>query len=142
MNSKLWIGMIAAGVLAAVGLTVWMLRSAMPVAPAEVGRPVADDFLAQIAAGQVDSAWESTSAEFKSDEGRDSFRAYVAKYPALRGKLEFVSYDEVELHTLRRAECVYAPVPPAVQTPPKPAKVRVLVGLDGGEWKVDGVFVE
>ncbi|MDX1946852.1 MAG: hypothetical protein SFU86_15730 [Pirellulaceae bacterium] len=139
MNSKLWIGIIAASLLLIAGLTVWLWQSPTPVATPEVGRPVADAFLAQIAAGQVDAAWESTSAEFKSDEGRDSFRALVAKTPLLRGKLEFASYREVELNTLRRAECEYVPPAPAAATP---AKVRVVVGLDGIDWKVDGVFVE
>jgi hypothetical protein len=133
-----WIILAAAGVVVmgvVVALVVWMTSRPAPVANQEDGRPVAEAFLAQIRAGQVDAAWESTTAEFKSDEGREQFRQFVARTPLLKQPLEFGEYRATELNGLKRGECLF-------QAAGSPGKVRVVVGREGDAWKTEGVFVE
>lgn len=112
--------------------------STPPAEPA-VGQRVADAFLAQLRAGHLEAAWQSTSAEFKSDEGRESFIRDVKAKPVLRAPLNFLSYDVADLNGLKRGQCLYES-PPTKKSPA--AKVRVVVGQDAGEWRVEGIFVE
>jgi hypothetical protein len=130
---------------AAVGLALaggaWYLlrdRAPPPAEPA-IGRRVADAFLAQLRAGQFDAAWQSTTAEFKSDEGRESFARYVRSNPLLRQPLEFVTYEVSDLNGLARGQCRYSP-PAGSKTGGK--QVRLVIAQELGEWKVEGVFVE
>src|SRR5262245_27653987 len=110
-----------------------------PPADAAIGQRVADAFLAQVRAGLLDAAWQSTSAEFKSDEGRESFIRDIKSKPALSVTLSFLSYEITDLNGLKRGQCLYAS-PAGSKTPA--ARVRIVVGKDSGEWKVDGLFVE
>ena len=118
-------------------VTVGCGRGPVPADP-EVGRRVADTFLAQVESGKLNEAWESTTAEFKSDEGRESFIREVKSKSQLRGPLNFVSYEVTELNGLKRGQCTYhsdagkAPV----------LRVRIVVAQDAGEWRVDGLFID
>ena len=104
-----------------------------------MGRKVADAFLAQLRAGQYDAAWQSTTAEFKSDEGRESFGRYVRGLSVLRQPLEFVQYEVSDLNGLARGQCHYAP-PAGPKSPPH--KVRIAIAQEEGQWKVEGLFVD
>src|SRR5688572_18505508 len=108
---------------------------AAPAATADVARPVADKFLEQIRAGQASAAWESTTADFKSDEGRESFLRLVAQTPELSQPVEFISHEVIETHGLKRARCLYQ----SKQTPPSTRKIHVLVAQELDVWKVEGV---
>lgn len=131
-----WIVIPAALVLlAAVGAAAWIWTRPTPVASPADGRPVAEAFLAQIRAGQVDAAWESTTAEFKSDEGREQFRQYVARNPVLHQPLEFAEYQATELNGLPRGQCLFRSAGFA-------GKVRVVLAREGDTWKAEGVIVE
>ena len=110
-----------------------------PPADPAVGRRVADAFLAQIRAGQLDAAWQSTTAEFKSDEGRESYNSEVKRRPSLRQTLNFVNNEVTDLNGLQRGQCLYESAPLA-KSPS--ARVRVVVAQDAGQWRVDGLFVE
>lgn len=110
-----------------------------PPADPAVGQRVADAFLAQLRAGQVDQAWQSTTAEFKSYEGRESFARYVRQHPYLKQPLTFVEYQVGELNGLPRGQCLYQP-PSSAKS--KDLKIRVAVAQEANEWKVEGVFVE
>lgn len=105
---------------------------------ADVGRQVADAFLDQVRRGQLDAAWQSTTAEFKSYQGRDAFRAHVTQHPFVRGPLEFVRYEVGQLNELTRGQCIYRP---ASGKPPG-RQVRVVVAQEGGQWKVDGLLID
>ena len=113
----------------------WLWPRRVPVAGVDDGRPVAEVFLAQIRAGQVDAAWESTTAEFKSDEGREQFRQYVAQFPVLRQPLEFAEYQATRLNGLPRGQCFF-------RAAASPAKIRVVLARESDTWKADGLFVE
>jgi hypothetical protein len=110
-------------------------------APAEaaVGQRVADQFLAQIREGQLDAAWQSTSAEFKSDEGRESFVREVKSKAFFRQPMTFVKYEVGDLNGLKRGQCFYES---AKGGKGPAARLRIVVGQDAGEWRVDGMFVE
>ena len=90
---------------------------------------------ADMAFSQVDAAWESTTAEFKSDEGREQFRQYVSKQPLLAQPLVFAEYQATELNGLPRGQCLF-------QATGSPAKVRVILAREGEAWKAEGLRVE
>jgi hypothetical protein len=129
--------LIAAGVglVLILAAAAWFWPRRTPVAAVEDGRPVAENFLAQIRAGQVDAAWESTTAEFKSDEGREQFRQYVARNPLLRQPLEFAEYQATELNGLPRGQCLF-------KSAASPSKVRVILAREAKAWKAEGIVVE
>lgn len=131
-------GWLAPGLLAlTLGVAVSCNRQPAPP-QADVGKQVADAFLDQIRRGQLDAAWQSTTAEFKSYQGRDTFRAQVAQHPHLRGPLQFVRYEVAQLNDLTRGQCIYQP---ASGKPPG-RQVRVVVAQEGGQWKVDGLLLD
>jgi hypothetical protein len=95
---------------------------------------VADVFLERLRNGEVDAAWESTTADFKSDEGRESFRSVVQARPALKEPAEFVAFKEVSLHGLKRGECTYRAG--------TGTRIRVVIANENGQWKVEQLVVE
>lgn len=116
------------------GVGVWMLLSRGPAQPSvEEGRATADAFLAAIRDGKAAEAWQSTTAEFKSAEGREVFLKRVKKTPVLKAPTDFVSMQSVEVGDQQRGEFLYrsATGDTAGKT------VRLLVSNEYGEWKVD-----
>ncbi|MBL9163100.1 MAG: hypothetical protein JNL18_10225, partial [Planctomycetaceae bacterium] len=94
------------------------------------GRAVAESFLHNVSDGKAGDAWESSTAELKSIEGRESFMKKTSSAPILHEPLEFASTQEVKVQDSPRTEFLY--------TSMKSGKmVRVLVGYDQGQWKVD-----
>jgi hypothetical protein len=96
---------------------------------AGVGQGVAEDFLAKLRAGEAGGAWDAATAEFKSIEGRESFIRTVANAPVLKEQLHFASMQEVQVGDQPRAEYIFQS--------PESKMVRVLIGYERGEWKVD-----
>lgn len=101
-------------------------------------RAVVTTFIDQLRTGQIDAAWESTTSDFKSDEGRESFRKYVKGKQVLAGPLEIVELKQVEVHGLTRWEAVLHPPSDAKS----PATVRTMIAEEGGAWKVERLVVE
>ena len=137
MNSPKPVGAVSRALLVAlavvllagvgVGLNRWMTPPTKP--EADVGRSVVEAFLDKVRSGHSGEAWDESSTEFKSLEGRESFVRSVAKAPVLKEQLQFVSMQEVRVNEEPRAEYVF-------QSPGSKI-VRVLVGYEGGLWKVD-----
>jgi len=123
------LAVLAVLVLVGVGLFLryWMTPPTKP--DVDVGRNVAGQFLTQIRDGDAGEAWDAATAEFKSIEGRESFERSSAKAPALKQELRFVSMQEVRVKDEPRAEYIFQS--------PDGKMVRVLVGYEGGAWKVD-----
>jgi hypothetical protein len=117
-------------------IVVWMWRGAPPSQPeiAE-GRAVAEQFLALVRSGQPQQAWESTTAEFKSAEGRESFGRFVKKHAFLLKPLSFVSMQTVTLEDNPRSEFLYS-------SADGKGTVRLLVGNEGSVWRVDRITVD
>jgi hypothetical protein len=119
-------------IVAAIGL--WMLLMRGPSQPGvEEGRAVANRFLASIREGKPADAWQSTTAEFKSAEGREVFLKRVKETPVLKAPLEFVSMQTVEVGTEPRGEFLYR----SLKGDTANKTVRLLVNQENGEWKVD-----
>jgi hypothetical protein len=143
-SSKAWlVPALAAGmllVLLTVGAWFW-LRPTTPLPTPEVGRETAELFLTQIKTGQAAEAWQSTTADFKSDEGKESFLRNVHQHTALWPTLEFKEYQQSELNDLPRGQCLYQPQA-GVTLPTGIKQVRIAVAKEGDAWKVEGLFLD
>lgn len=102
-------------------------------------RAVVDTFLQQLHSGEIDAAWESTTADFKSDEGRDSFRLYVQDRQFLSGPLNFEESRQIEIHGLTRWEAV---LQSSGDSETAAATIRIMIALENDIWKVDRLVVE
>lgn len=102
-------------------------------------RTVIERFHEQIRTGDVDAAWESTTADFKSDEGRDAFRRFVKSRPVLSQPLEFAEIKQVEINGLTRWEATLRP--PGDQKSPATV-VKTMIAQEAGIWKVERMIVE
>ena len=128
------VAMIAFLVVAA-SYGIWALMQPGTTPSAGEGQKVADAFLASVQSGSADKAWESTTAEFKSDKGREAFSSLVKKNDFLTKPLEFVSTQLVDVQDQQRAEFVY-------RAAPKKTTVRLVIGRELGVWKVDRLAVD
>lgn len=118
--------------LAAFGgaLALWMQPATQP--SEDVGQKVAEVFLTHLRAGHAEQAWDSTTAEFKSAQGRESFIAAVKKQDTLRGELHFVSVQTVTVQEQPRSEYLFRGADNTGKS-----NVRIVIGREQGEWKVD-----
>ena len=110
-------------------LTLQYFRKAPTQPSAEVGQTVADDFLKKVRAGDPGKAWDSSTAEFKSIEGRESFIRKSKSTAVLKEQLQFVSSQQVMIQDEPRTEYLFQS--------PKAKVVRLLIGQEKGNWKVD-----
>lgn len=101
-------------------------------------RAVVTKFVDQLRTGEVDAAWESTTSDFKSDEGRESFRKYIQSKKVLAAPLEIAELKQVEVHGLTRWEATLHPPADAQTT----ASVRAMIAYEGNAWKVERLVVE
>ena len=117
-------------VLVAVAVPVGWIWSRPATQPnPDVGRKVAEEFLREIREGQPESAWESATADFKSDRGKASFVRDLGAAPYLKEPLDFVSVQTVAVNDSPRSEILFRST--------KGAQVRIVLNREGGNWKVD-----
>lgn len=108
-----------------------------PSAPPEAeGKSVAEPFLTAIREDRLDAAWDSTTAEFKSDMGRETFHRFAKSHPVLHEPLTYVGYQADQTNGIERGACDYQSV-----APPS-AKIRILVARENKVWKVERLIVE
>jgi hypothetical protein len=129
-------GRQATAVVVVVGLLVggyFLVRKVMepPTQPTvDEGRAAADAFLASVRDSKAGEAWDASTAEFKSIEGRESFTQKAKSAEILKEPLQFGSVQNVTVGETPRSEFLY--------TSTKSGKtVRLLIGHEGGVWKVD-----
>ena len=122
-------------VLAVAVVSLWMWRSSDTQPDIDAGRAAADRFLEQIRGGQADQAWQATTAEFKSAEGRESFLRYVKEHQALSKPVSFVSVQTVTIQDAPRAEYLY-------RAGKDGGMIRLLAGLDHDTWRVDRISID
>ena len=130
-KQKAWlVGIVA---VLAIGASVGFIARQfmkMPTSPdVEVGRAVADKFLTAVRGGKAGEAWDTATAEFKSIEGKESFVRKVKSTPILAGPLQFNSSQSVVVQDQPRTEYLFQS--------PNAKLVRVLIGNERGDWKVD-----
>jgi len=124
------IGLVLVLALVAGGYLALRYFRKPPTQPsAEVGQTVAEDFLKKVRAGDPGKAWDSSTAEFKSIEGRESFIRKSKSTTVLKKQLQFVSSQQVMIQDEPRTEYLFQS--------PKAKVVRILVGHEQGNWKVD-----
>jgi hypothetical protein len=139
-----WLGpALAVGLLLVLlGACGWYwFRPHTPLPSPEVGKETAELFLTQIKTGQAAEAWQSTTADFKSDEGKESFLRNLQQHAALWPALEFAEYKQSELNDLPRGQCVYK-AGPGKTLPGNLRQVRIAVAKEGEVWKVEGMFLD
>ena len=112
---------------------VWRRGPAKP--DLDAGRVAADQFLELIRSGKAAQAWDSTTTEFKSFEGRESFVKNVKKHPELLKPATFVSVQEVTVQDSPRAEYVY-------RASDGKATVRLLAGNERNSWRIDRMKID
>ncbi len=111
----------------------WFLQPSTQPSP-EVGQKVADEFLATLRT-DAGSAWDSTSAEFKSAEGRESFQRFVKTHEHLTQPLDFMSSQTVSVQEQPRSEFVY-------RVTANKKIIRLVLARDSGTWKVDRLLAD
>lgn len=125
--------LLAVLVIIAGALFFWMSQSATHPSP-DVGQKIADTFLTALRDGQADAAWQSTTAEFKSAQGREAFAQFVMKNNSLTQPLEFVSSQLVDIQDQPRSEFVY-------RVTANKTTIRIVIGRESNDWKVDRLIV-
>lgn len=101
----------------------------------EEGRAVAQAFLDQVRGGKAGEAWDSTTAEYKSAEGRESFLRSSKAAPVLQEPADFISAQQVTIQDQPRTEYLF-------RNPKSGATVRIVIGNEAGTWKVDRMLVQ
>jgi hypothetical protein len=131
MGAANWALLGVLALLLALGIGVFLrFWTQSPTEPdLEVGRGVVEEFLSLVRDGRAADAWDATTAEFKSIEGRETFVRSSAKAPILNEPLNFYSAQQVTVQEQPRTEYLFQS--------PDAKIVRVLVGYEGGAWKVD-----
>jgi hypothetical protein len=105
-----------------------------PVANAELA---ATQFLDQLRHGRVDEAWTSTTAEFKSAEGREAFRRSIRNEKVLKTALKQSSSETVNVNELERLKLTYRPADGSSSK-----TVEILLAVDDAAWKVESFLVK
>jgi hypothetical protein len=116
--------------IAAIGYMAYRYVVKPPTRPnVDEGRAVAEAFLNSLRGGKPGEAWDATTTEFKSIEGRESFIRKVNSTPLLKGPLQFNSSHEALVQDEPRTEYLFQS--------PDAKMIRVLIGYERGNWKVD-----
>jgi hypothetical protein len=97
--------------------------------PLDQGQAAAESFLEAVRT-DPGKAWDATSVEFKSIEGRESFISKAKSKPVLKEPLKFYSTQTATVQNSPRTELLY-------QSSKTGQAVRLLIGYEGGQWKVD-----
>lgn len=124
-------------ILTAVAACLFASCGGTTATPPSDGREITEPFLKQVREGQLDDAWTSTTAEFKSFLGKEEFRRFVTEHAVLKEPLEFTGHELVKTYGLTRNQCGYKPTAANAT-----AKIRVLLAQEQDKWKVEAIFVE
>jgi hypothetical protein len=105
----------------------WIRPSTQP--GADAGQAIAEAFLTDLHNGRAEQAWQSTTAEFKSAQGKESFIRSVKGTAATKEPFTFVSMQTVMIADQPRSEFVFRSE--------SGKSARIVVGRDTGDWRVD-----
>jgi hypothetical protein len=129
-NRRVLVALVAVLLLTG-GYCLFKFFNRPPTQPTpEQGQAVVEAFLTLVRQGKAGEAWDSSTTEFKSIEGRESFIRKAKASPLLKENLKFNSMQKVSVSNSPRLEFLY-------QSPTKSKIVRVLVGYEAGAWKAD-----
>lgn len=120
---------LVALLLVLAGIVAWFWISPSTQPSLDAGRAVAEAFLTELRESRHEKAWDSTTAEFKSAQGREAFLREVKPLKFLQQPLDFVSTQVVTVQEQPRTEYLFRA---------KTAEtVRIVIGKEDGQWKVD-----
>lgn len=102
---------------------------------ADQQRSAADDFLELIRGGKAGEAWDCTSTEFKSAQGRESLMRTVKMHPWLKAPLNFESRDTLAIGRRTQYEFVYC-------SQDARHRIRLLIAPGDGHWCIDRLKIE
>ncbi len=127
---------VAGFMLLVLGFGVWsMMKTGTAELPSETeGKAVAETFLQQVQSGQAAAAWESTTAEFKSAEGREAFLRVVQSEKKVFQTAEFESCQSIEQHGMKFTEYSFKSS--------TGRKLIVTPGFEQDGWRVTAVRIE
>ena len=136
---------VIAGVVlvAALGWIIyhWVGGSSAPTPEKAVS--IAEPFLSEIRNGQVDAAWESTGAEFKSLMGKEEFKKFVKEQPILKDQLQLGNVQQVTINKMQCLQCAFHKPSAEGNKLENKLKVRVLIAQEpSGPWKVGRLIVD
>lgn len=114
-------------VLLLVAFWLWSRPSSQP--GLDAGQAIAESFLTELREGHVPQAWESSTAEFKSAQGKEAFTRDVKPLKFLKDPLDFVSVQTVSVGDQPRSEYLFRAK--------SGETVRIVLGRENGQWKVD-----
>lgn len=121
--------LLAAFSLAALALAGWFFIGPTSGVSAQEGQQTAEAFLDLIRQGNPSEAWDSTTAEFKSAEGRESFLRSLNTVQHVKEPVRFVSMQSVEANGLEKTEFLF-------QTE-SGKSIRIITGMEDGRGKVE-----
>lgn len=107
-----------------------------PSLPADQGQSIAEAFLNDIRSGKVDNAWQETTPEFKSLMGKEAFRDYVKRRPALKSETKFESAKPNQSSTMKLVEFQFS------ADKPKPLKITVMLSPSENAWRVERLVAD
>ena len=99
------------------------------------GQAVTDRFPERIRNGQTDDAWLSTTADFKSIDGRESFGRYVTNHPILSMPVRLVAMHAVTMQGQSRAEYLY-------RSSESDDMIRIIASPKNKTWQVDRIIAD
>ena len=126
-QATVWIVAAGACLLMVAVLWLWTRPAARPTEA--VGQEIAEQFLKHLQNGQPDLAWEATTSDFKSDQGKEAFRKKIKPLKFLSTPMEFVSSQTATIGDQPRSEFVYQ-----AKTG---EQIKLVVCRDGTEWKIE-----
>lgn len=121
--------LLAACSLAAIAVVGWYFISPTKSISADEGQRTAEAFLDLIRQGNPSAAWDSTTAEFKSAEGRESFLRSLNTIKHAKEPVRFVSMQSVEANGLEKREFLFQSE--------SGKSIRIIPGMEDGRCKVE-----
>jgi hypothetical protein len=110
--------------------------SRSPSLPADQGQSIAEAFLNEIKSGKVDNAWQETTPEFKSLMGKEAFRDYVKRRPALKSEIKFESSKANQNTKMKLVEFQFR------AEKPKPSKITIMLSPSESSWRVERLVAD
>jgi len=126
-----------ASILCLVSLLPCLLTSCSGSPPVEIADAAATTFLDQLREGHVDDAWSSTTAEFKSAEGRESFRRVVKNETILKKPMKQSSSEAVTVNNLAMRKVKFQTADGSSSK-----AIELLLAVENDVWKVEHFAVK
>lgn len=129
------IGGVLVCFLLAGGAYYFFSRTGTVAQPGEEGKEIASSFLDQVRENKWDAAWDQTGPEFRSYMGKETFKNFVRKNPALKEKAEFKGLSKTTVNGLERVKFDF-------QSSKSAKKIEIVLAPDQGRFKVEHFHLE